>query len=66
MLDHIYNNATRAPLIWRMPSAQRSQKTFFLPDNGSYNASVQALIESNGGRGDIHTDKWRLTKLLAP
>ena len=61
MLDHIYNNATRAPLIWRMPSAQRSQKTFFLPDNGSYNASVQALIESNGGRGDIHTVKmWAL------
>ena len=55
LLDHVYNNATRAPLVWRRPSqapSSASKMTFFVPDNGSMNATVNALIAANvGGAG---------------
>ena len=63
LLEHIYNNATRAPLVWRRPSqlATTPKKTFFVPDNGSLNASVNALIAANGGRHDVEIVKmWAL------
>jgi hypothetical protein len=60
LLDHVYNNATRAPLLWRRPSqsldAQSKPKmTFFVPDNGHMNTSVNALIAANvgGASGEI-------------
>ena len=58
LLDHVYNNATRAPLLWsRLPG----RPTFFLPANDHYNASVDALIQRNGGRHNIDTIKmWAL------
>ena len=59
LLDHVYNNATRAPLLWsRVPG----KATFFLPATSAYNASVDRLIQSNGGRDNIDTIKmWALS-----
>jgi len=59
LLQHFYNNATRASLIWTQEGT--TQKTFMVPDNGSYNQTVSALIASNGGRQDIQVIKvWAL------
>ena len=63
LLDHVYNNATRAPLVWRRPSQSltgtssgsqsktqsKPKMTFFVPDNGHMNTSVNALIAANAG-----------------
>ena len=54
-----YNNATRAPLIFRRPSqsslapGEPLKMTFFVPQNGFYNATVDQLIAANGGRNNI-------------
>ena len=58
LLDHVYNNVTRAPLVWsRLPG----KLMFFLPANGAYNSSVDAMIQRNGGRNNIDTVKmWAL------
>eukprot|EP00038_Savillea_parva_P001715 m.106713 g.106713 ORF g.106713 m.106713 type:complete len:887 (-) comp10599_c0_seq4:193-2853(-) len=59
LLDHVYNNVTRAPLLWRRPSQTPPpsgtplKMTFFVPYNSFYNASVNTLIESNGGRNNV-------------
>jgi hypothetical protein len=59
LLDHVYNNATRAPLLFRRPSqtppssGQPLKMTFFVPQNGFHNATVDALIAANGGRNNI-------------
>lgn len=51
----MYNNATRAPLIWsRMPG----KLVFFIPEkNTKYNAIVDELIHRNDGRYNIETIK---------
>ena len=60
LLDHIYNNASRAQLVWSRPSS-KGKMTFFLPATGAYNATVDAMIQSNGGRNNIDTVKmWAL------
>ena len=59
LLDHVYNNATRAPLLW---SRVAGKQTFFLPATTAYNATIDALIQSNGGRDNIDTIKmWALS-----
>ena len=58
LLDHFYNNATRAELIWRK---EDKEMTFFVVGAGKYNATVNALIKKNGGRNNIKTVKmWAL------
>jgi hypothetical protein len=59
LLDHVYNNATRAPLLW---SRHAGKPTFFLPATSAYNATVDAMIRHNGGRQNIDTVKmWALS-----
>ena len=74
MLEHVYNNDTRVPLLWSrdissVPAKQNqkqnvnenTKKTFFLPYRSDYNSSVDQLIQENGGRNDIDTVKlWAL------
>eukprot|EP00947_MAST-08B_sp_MAST-8B-sp1_P001965 g1965.t1 len=60
ILDHVYNNATRQPLLWRRPNQQK--KTLFLPQRSDYNETVAQLIRSNGGRNDIDVvGMWALS-----
>ncbi len=58
LLDHVYNNATRAPLVW---SGHTGKLSFFLPATSAYNGTVDAMIRHNGGRQNIDTIKmWAL------
>ena len=64
LLDHVYNNASRAPLVWRGKNgggAGAKKMTFFVPDNGFNNDTVNALIASNSGKDDIEVIKmWAM------
>jgi hypothetical protein len=75
LLDHVYNNATRAPLVWSRPDTDAAaaaddddkknnhgeKMTFFIPATSAYNETVDAMIQSNGGRHNIATVKmWAL------
>ena len=61
LLDHFYNNETRAQLIWHKKSNDdknnndNNKLTFFLVGQGKYNSTVDALIQKNGGRNNINT-----------
>ena len=62
LLDHVYNNMTRAPLVWRENAKNNAlptdeKMTFFLPATNSYNETVDAMIQSNGGKNNIETVK---------
>ena len=73
LLDHFYNNATRAELIWRQPDTTANRNlagekainngklTFFLVGASKYNATVDSMIRYNEGRNNIETVKvWAL------
>ena len=60
LLDNVYNNETRAKLLWSRVAGS-GKSTFFLPATGAYNSTVAALIQSNGGRNNIDIVKmWAL------
>jgi hypothetical protein len=70
-LDHVYNNATRQPLLWRRPDQPEVlnadgtvaplKMAFFVPDNQFYNETVNGMIEFNGGRKNIEVIRmWAL------
>eukprot|EP00912_Choanoflagellata_sp_UC4_P000340 UC4_evm3s209 len=60
LLDNVYNNPSTQDLVWKRPN-NGNKFTIFVPDNSNLNDTVNALIESNGGRNNVEVVKmWAL------